>query len=111
MRTPVSTMLDTLKFLNVKQRIILNLLVTVFKLKKGDLPVYMKFKLIQNTHNHNTRQYNNVVVSYQKVNYTKHPLYNTGFKHYNNLPRESKDINIPLQIFKKYCVEYVKNNF
>lgn len=55
--TPIRVMLDTLKFLNVRERIQVNVYVFIWKILRGVVPEYLtgKLKLLNEIHNYNIR--------------------------------------------------------
>lgn len=62
--TPIKVMLNTLNLLSVKQFVVYRTLLCIYKIRTGLLPSYLldKIILVQDIHDHNTRQVNDFYV-------------------------------------------------
>lgn len=105
-------MLETLKWMSVYQRILVNVFVIVFKLKQNIYPSYLCNRLIYSgdVHNYNLRNIFNFRLNFFRNEKTKNMLLYKGLNLFNNLPNELKIVN-NLNEFKRKIVIYVKNNF
>lgn len=109
--TPKKHMLDKLKWLSVSQRIVLNSLMMIHKIKNNKGPEYLieKVKFVGESHNRNTRSVNDFklpIVKYEKSK--KNLLYN-GIKIFNQLPRDIKELT-NIHVFKSKCNIYIREN-
>lgn len=92
--TSVEQMLDTLKWMNVKQRIMYRTLMVVFQIKHKMLPRYLTDKItyVGDTHRYNVRN----AMDFRPRNEARNSLFYDGLKIFNELPSEIKtesDIN------------------
>lgn len=109
--THISYMLDTLRWLSIKQRIYFNVLILIYKIVNGFLPSYLKDNLITvgESQNYNLRNANEYVLPFMHKTKNQNNLYVNGLKLYNILPEFIKGLN--LFNFKKECAIYIKNNY
>lgn len=104
-------MLETLNWLSIKQLISLRTLQLIHKMCKGNAPEYLN-KIINkksDTHNYNLRNKNDIKIKDLRRNNTYNTLTCTGFKLYNELPREVKEEKND-DIFKKKTTKWLKTN-
>lgn len=110
--TPMSSLLECLKWMSVNQKICYNVLIMVFKVKYNLLPKYLSDMLtyVGDVHQYNLRNINDFRLSNVRNEQTKNMLMYKGIKLFNELPASLKtETNI--KIFKKNCYEHVKNCF
>lgn len=110
-RTNRKIMLDNLNFLSVRQVIILNTMVFIYKLLHRMLPEHLldNCTFVRDVHDYNTRSRDNLYIETVSNNYSQNNLFYNGFKQYNDLPGMMKDCTT-LEKFKNLCKEYVKMN-
>lgn len=108
--TSIKLMLDTLLWLNVKQRLELNVLLFIYNLKNGKFPKYLqnKISLLEQVQPYNLR---NADVRFRLGKYnltsTQNSLVYKGFKKFNELPRNVQK-ETKFDIFKKECILIIK---
>ena len=110
--TPIELMLDTLKFMSVKQRICYNTLLFIFKIKEGMFPKYLvdRIQYTRERHDYETRQRDNFYIPFRKKTFTQNYIYYNGLKMFNALPSDIKIIH-NLNQFRRHIISYVKCNF
>lgn len=108
--TPINSMLQTLGFMNIKQRILLRTLQFVYKMKKGILPTYLsdKIRYVRDVHDHNTRGKDNLYVERHCSSIAGRSLFCRGLKEFNNLPYEIKNFTGSFKQFSYLIVRYTK---
>lgn len=108
--TNVKYMLDKLQIFSVRQTIICNTLVFIYKMLHRLLPQHLieNCLFVRDIHNHFTRNQNNFYITTVTTSYGQNNLFHNGLKEYNCLPDEIKD-SPNLWTFKKRCRDYVKN--
>ena len=91
--TPVSSMLEALNWMSVKQRVYAMTLMFVFKLRRGLLPQYLGEMVTLNSdiHGHLTRSRNDFYVKKSKSAKQMNSLFHKGTILFNSLPRDLKD--------------------
>lgn len=106
--TSVNSMLETLKWMNVKQRIMYRTLVVVFQIKKKMLPNYLSSRIcyVGDTNTHNVRNANDFRLNDELRN---SPFYN-GLKLFNEMPKDIKMVN-DIKVFKRLVSEDIKTKF
>ena len=109
--TPIKSMLDLVGMMSVKQRLVYNGIIFIHKIIQGLLPNYLsdKLKYVNQIHNYETRGRTNIFIETNKQNISKRFIFSEGFRIYNKLDPLKKQEQ--LNSFKKYCNEYVKENF
>lgn len=109
--TPINDMLQTLNFMNVRQRILLRTLQFVYKIRNSILPSYLCNRAIyaDDIHDHNTRGRNDLYIERHYSLLAGKSLFCKGFKEYNNLPSEIKNSSGSLKQFSHLCVIYIRN--
>lgn len=110
--TPIKQMLSALHFFNVRQRIALNTLIFIHKMKLRISPSYLteSLKNVGETHSYNTRQRNNIRIAKCNQTRTQHTLMYNGFKIYNDLPDNIKTTD-NVNTFRRKAKEYVKEMY
>lgn len=107
--TPIDQMLNVLHFFDVRQRIALNTLIFVHKIKLKLSPSYLteSLQLVGETHTHNTRQRHNIHITKRNQTKSQQTLMYNGFKIYNDLPNCIKSID-NVKAFRREASKYVK---
>lgn len=110
--TSIASMLETLQWLSVKQRIYYNTMIFIYKIYYGLLPQYLSchLSIISDHHNFNTRNKSNFTVPFYTKKFSQNSLFYKGVQLYNNLPTTVKTSR-SLPIFKRECVQYIKQTF
>jgi Reverse transcriptase (RNA-dependent DNA polymerase) len=110
-RSHVEQMLSKLDWLNIKDRIKLNMLILVKKIINGEMPAYLteNVQYINNVHNYDTRGKNDLYISPVKSKFCDKSLFQSGFQMYNNIPCEIKSIQ-RTKMFKKACISYFRGD-
>ena len=103
-RTPICDMLSTLKWLNVRQRLILLKCVMMFKITNHMVPSYLHNVTTVISHSYHTRS----IVQGKFFKSLNHPksLKHTGVSLWNNLPSIVKTPK-NIKCFKNYCTRYI----
>lgn len=106
--TNTNVMLNTLEWLNVKQKIYYNTMILIFKAKNKMLPDYIndKFKIVD--HNRILRDNVKFKIPNFKKEYTKNTIFCNGSRFFNMLRMETKN-ETNLSKFKKLVIEEIKN--
>lgn len=110
--TPIVDMLDALYFLSVKQRIVYNVIVMVFKIKNHMVPKYFDsmFGFGRDVHRYSMRNKNDFRLPAIKKEGTKKGIFYNGIQMFNELPVELKFLT-DIKTFKKHLILYVKSKF
>jgi exonuclease III len=105
----VRFMLRKIGWLDMKQKLELNVLVMIKKILTGNLPEYLSqsVQYVSNVHNYNTRSSRNIYVPTASSAFSEKSLNYSGFQLYNNLPECLKN-EMNLNKFKNNCVKYLK---
>lgn len=109
--TQINRMLASLKWLNIKQRFKLNVLVFVFKMKNKLLPNYLSSSLIyvQDVQHYHLRNIFNFRLNFFRSEAPKKTVLYKGLEMYNELPNEIKTIS-SISKFKKKIIEFLKTS-
>lgn len=115
-RTSITSMLETLKWLSVKQRVIWNTLKFIHKVKNNQAPEYLQELLITvaDSHNINTRQRENFYIPRSKLVSTNRSIFRDGLKLYDEACaafRRENDETTRRQGFFNYLKTYARNFF
>lgn len=110
--TPIQEMLDALYFLSVKQRIVYNVIVMVFKIKNHMVPDYFDemFRFGRDVHRYSMRNKNDFRLPAVNKEGTKKGIFYNGIQMYNELPMDLKLLS-DINTFKKQIILYVKSKF
>lgn len=110
--THIKDMLSALNFQSVKQRIIFNTLVLIFKIKNQLLPNYLNsiLKLNSDVHERSMRRRSQFRLPLFLRSRSQNSVFYRGLKLFNELPDEIRRC-VNLMQFKKSCSIYVKMNF
>lgn len=109
--TPIRLMLDTLKWLNIHQRLELNTLQFIHKMKIGNAPEYLTEQLgyVREVQPYHLRNAENFRLPRAKTTAMQQSLFFKGLKLYNLLPNNIKtERNI--NISRRNITQFVKNN-
>jgi len=110
--TSIDFMLQSLNWLNVEQRLKMNVLIFVFKMKHKMLPKYLYEKLVyvSDVHDYRLRNRNNFRLKKYSSEKAKNMTMYSGLSLFNSLPNKLKDES-NLKVFKKCIIEYCKETF
>lgn len=111
-RTPIKEMLEALKWMSVKQRVVYNSMMFINKISNNQCPQYLseKLQLVSSHHQLNTRQANEYAIPICKKVSTKNSLFVNGVSIYNSINKEFKKTTVK-NGFKNFLIKYVKENF
>lgn len=107
--TPITLMLHTLNMLSVKQKILLNTYIFVFKAKNRLLPPYIcdRVNLFKDVHNYSTRNCNDIaILNVCNTNLMLDSVMYKGFIEFNKLPNEIKNCD-NFSVFKRLLRAHV----
>jgi hypothetical protein len=87
--TPIRSMLETLKFLSVRQRVTYNTMVLLYKMEENLLPDYLCSTLyrVSSSNSHNTRSGDDFVLPNFRKATTPNSLIYNSMKIYNDMRR------------------------
>lgn len=106
---PVSNMLACTNFLTVKQKIVFNSLVFIFKIRNRLLPGYVcdKTKTFSSVHGYDTRnKYDFIVSDRPNSNIVAGSLFYRGLLDFNDLPERIKSCT-NLELFRRHLRAYI----
>jgi hypothetical protein len=108
-RTHVKTMLDNLEWQSTKQRIYMNTLVFIFKIKHNMAPDYLASKLLytREATTHVLRNADDFRLPRYNRTYTQNSLWYAGLNEFNKLPLNVKSSD-NLNYFKEQVKEHLK---
>lgn len=103
-------MLRKIGWLDVRQKIELNVCVMIKKILNGEQPSYMSedVQFARNVHNYPTRNRENFYIPTVFSEFCAKSLSHSGFQFYNNLPDHVKCIE-KTNAFKTQCLKYLKD--
>lgn len=109
--TRIKDMLESTNFLSVRQTIMLNTMVFIFKMLHELLPRHLIENCVhvRDIHNHNTRIKDNFYIQSVATNFGQNNLFHNGLKQYNRLPANIKGCE-NINRFKIECKKYIKHN-
>lgn len=109
--TSINYMLETLRWLNVKQRTVMCVLIFIFKIKNNLMPIYLSRKLSMriDVQPYNLRGNNNFNLQLFRNRKSQNMLFYKGLKIYNELPTHIKS-ETNLVRFKYEVNSFVKIN-
>lgn len=106
--TKVELMLQTLKFMNVRQRLMYNVCIFIFKIVRGIMPKHLRnrIEIVGDVSGRQTRQAENIRIQYHRTRSAQKSLFYEGLNMYNALPIEIKQCEriVP---FKRRLREYI----
>lgn len=110
--TSIRFMLEQVEILSVRQIIMLNVFIFLFKLLNNMLPTHLLeyCSFINDIHDYNTRNNQNFYVERSNTNYGQNHLFNKGLRLYNDLPQEIKNSSTII-MFKIKCTVYVRERW
>lgn len=108
--TPIQMMLNTLEWLNIRQRLRLNTIVFIRKMANGDAPGYLRsqIKYVGDIQPYNLRNSDNFNVARARTTQMQRTLFYKGLQTYNEIPNEIRNEN-NIVTFKIKCVNFIKN--
>lgn len=109
--TSVDIMLETLAWMSIRQRIVYNTLIYIFKIRHNILPKVLcdKIHYVSDRHNYPVRSADDFSIYRTKKTSTKNSIFYNGLQQFNGLPDEiKKEKN--LSSFKKLLSFYIKCN-
>ena len=108
--TPINIMLNMLQWLNVRERIMLKILIFIHKIIQEKTPSYLSENIERNTErtNYRLRNFDQLTHLMGNKEKTRNSIFIKGIVHYNRLPREVRMSNNMIQ-FRKGCVIEIKN--
>lgn len=106
----ISSMLEALQFMSIKERMEYNACVFVFKILKEMLPIDLvrRVQLVAERRERETRQDANVVINIRKTTSAQKSVLYAGVKIYNELPNIIKN-SVSIHSFKQDMKEYIKS--
>lgn len=107
--TPIHYMLNNLQWLSVNQRLTMNVLMFVFKMRIGLLPKYLQDQLVyvSDVQPYNLRNSGDFRLKFSSTNFHQNVLLYNGLKLFNQMPNEIKSENNFFN-FKRKIITYVK---
>lgn len=109
--TPIKDMLNALNWLSIRQRMIFNTCILIFKMVNGFAPQYLcdRVKMNADRSNYKTRNGSMISVTNTRTKSAEKSIIYDGFNWYNNLPDEICD-QVTISGFKQLLVRYIKEN-
>ena len=102
--TSVDAMLNCLGLMRVKEFLFLQTMSFIYKLYHGHLP----FTVINEIHDHNTRNRDNMYIERLRKEGTKNSLYFRGLEEFNSLPADVKNApSLNRNLFKRSVSDIV----
>lgn len=110
--THIREMLTRLQWLSVNQRLVMNALIFIFKIKNGLLPKYIRRYLVyvSDVQPYFLRNENDFRLNFSSTNFCQNLLFYNGLKLFNEMPENLKCEN-NFFIFKRNIISYVKQKF
>jgi len=104
----IMNMLETLKFMSIKERIEYNVCLLIYKIVKEMCPKYLSrdVEMVQTRSNRDTRKGKNLCIARCRTREEQKMLLHDGFQMYNDLPSEVKDVQT-LKGFKRALVKHI----
>lgn len=108
--TPIRSMIDCLKWLNIHQRMELNTLLLVFKIKYGRVPNYLRnnTSYVGDTQPYGLRNVGDFRLQRHYTTAAQHSFFYKGLRLFNSLPDDAKG-ELNFNSYKKKCIAFVKN--
>jgi len=108
--TPSQIMLNTLKWMKISQKLKLNTLLTVFKIKHNMAPKYLteNITMVREAQTYPLRNENDFRIRMQRTTLAQNSLFYKGLKIFNELPRNLKNEN-NIHVFKRLCKHFIVN--
>ena len=110
--THIRDMLDALRWLSVNQRVKLNVLVFIFRIKNNMLPRYLSSQIqyVAEVQPYYLRNNQNFRIPFRNTNYAQNTLMHKGLKLFNDLPTTIKN-TVNLKEFKRNVTFYIRENY
>jgi hypothetical protein len=108
-RTSIIWMVDALQWQPIKQRIEFNALLFIYKIVHNHTPNYLSEKItyIRDTHQHDTRSKNNILLPTMTMTTTQNSIFYKGMSEYNKLESNIKN-SATIDAFKRKLTEHMK---
>lgn len=108
--TPVTLMLSILKWLNIEERIKLNTILMIFKIKYGKAPKYFleNVQYVRNAHQYPVRNNNDFRIEFRRTTAAQNTILYRGLNLYNLLPNVIKN-ETNFTKFRQKCIKFIKN--
>lgn len=109
--TPIRLMLSTLNLMNVKQRILFNVMDFMYRIKFKIVPQYLytEFTFVNCVNPYNIRNNSDFRPQTCKLSITLNSIFVKGMKYFNDLPCDIKNCT-DYKKFKSNCKHFVINN-
>lgn len=109
--TSINFMLESLKWLNIKQRLQLNTINFIQKIKIGKAPEYLteQIRYVREAQPYQLRNIEDFRIQRASTAAMQRSLFYNGLQLYNSLPNNVKTEH-NINIFKRHIVNFVKNN-
>lgn len=109
--TSIQFMLESLKWLNIQQRLKFNTIYFIQKMKIGCAPEYMldEIRYVRDEQPYHLRNGQDFRIRRAETTYMQRSLYYKGFQLYNMIPNDIKN-EFNLNIFKRRISIYIRNN-
>lgn len=106
----IRNMLSTLRWMSIQQRLELNTLVFIQKMKQGNAPSYLteNIRYVSDIQPYGLRNSNDFRMQRRTTTGAQNSLFYKGLRLFNMLPINIKN-EVNLMNFKRKCIEFVKN--
>lgn len=110
--TPIYLMLQILNLMSVKNRVMYNTMIFLYKTKNRLLPGYLFNKLVfaSDIHTYNTRGANNFNVNISRTSQMQQAVFAGGLVRFNALPADVKNA-VSIKTFKRLLFRYIFEHF
>lgn len=110
--SPIRVMLDTLKWMNIEQRLILSAMMFIYKMRNSMLPEYLESNLVsvRDVQPYNLRNSYNLRPNRCNSSSAQCSLMYKGLNFFNSLPSEIKTESSIL-VFKQKLISFIKSNY
>jgi hypothetical protein len=107
----INKMLESLCWISVKQRILLNTLTFIYKISKGLVPSYLSEKLSKDVaaHVHNTRNAKKIDVHRTYSTFGNNSIFSKGVLVYNRLPYDTRNV-CNTKLFRRECLKIIRDS-
>lgn len=109
--TPIKTMLNVLSLMSIKEKILFNTLLFIYKVKNKMLPSYLyeNLEFVSDIHNYNTRNKDNFNVKICRTALMRRSVFSNGLVQFNMLPSEIKKCK-SVKTFKYLLNQHIRKN-
>ena len=108
--TPINFMLETLLWLNIEEKLKLNTLLNIFKIKHNNAPKYLTENIVyvREAQVYSLRNAEDFRIERLGTTFAQNSLFYKGLKIFNRLPAEVKQES-NIRIFKNKCIKLILN--